>query len=275
MLINVFDNKVYDFYDPLGVRSTFILGERKALLFDTCYGLYNIKEQIDAITSLPVTVVNSHGHHDHTGGNYWFEHVYIMPDDMQICKEYLTANRAKIYETAIKRSIVITEISQDDYIHEQAGYLLPLSEGVIELGGVTVHIIHLPGHTKGSVGLYIPEYRLFLPGDNFNPTTWVFFEECESFDTYYGTLEKILQYDFDYLLCPHGHGLLSRSYFKNFVNELPRSITHSSSPFVQTSTKKPVFRCHPTTETEFVFDASKLSNEMKSALFTHTSHAKV
>ena len=54
-----------------GVYSYLIIGEEKALLFDTAYGMGNLREFVEGITQKPVIVVNSHGHFDHTGGNPW------------------------------------------------------------------------------------------------------------------------------------------------------------------------------------------------------------
>ena len=45
-----------------------LIGKERALLFDTAYGVGNLREFVEGITDKPVTVVNSHGHFDHTGG---------------------------------------------------------------------------------------------------------------------------------------------------------------------------------------------------------------
>ena len=49
------------------------VGTEKALLWDTGYGYGNLKEIIREITDLPLIIVNSHGHLDHSCGNYQFE----------------------------------------------------------------------------------------------------------------------------------------------------------------------------------------------------------
>ncbi len=57
------------------VISYLIVGEEKALLFDTGLGIKNIKNEIKKITNKSITVINSHSHFDHIGGNKLFKNV--------------------------------------------------------------------------------------------------------------------------------------------------------------------------------------------------------
>ena len=52
-----------------GVTSFLIVGTRRALLFDTGLGVTRIGEVVRGLTDRPVTVLNSHTHFDHAGGN--------------------------------------------------------------------------------------------------------------------------------------------------------------------------------------------------------------
>jgi Metallo-beta-lactamase superfamily len=69
---------VYAIYEPHQfeeVISYLIVGERRALLFDTGLGVASIRAVIAQLTELPVTVLNSHTHFDHTGGNAEFSDI--------------------------------------------------------------------------------------------------------------------------------------------------------------------------------------------------------
>ena len=55
------------------VISYLIVGEKRALLFDTGMGISDIKKVTAELTKLPIFVLNSHTHNDHVGGNWEFD----------------------------------------------------------------------------------------------------------------------------------------------------------------------------------------------------------
>ncbi len=64
------------------VMSYVLVGNKKALVLDTAYGFGDLHAVVRKITGLPLVVVNSHGHIDHTGGNFCFpEPVYLHEAD--------------------------------------------------------------------------------------------------------------------------------------------------------------------------------------------------
>ena len=60
------------------VHFDLIVGEKKALLWDTGYGIDELMPLIRSLTDKELIVCNSHGHIDHVGGNYAFEKVLIQ-----------------------------------------------------------------------------------------------------------------------------------------------------------------------------------------------------
>ncbi|MDT7555628.1 MAG: hypothetical protein QOI68_98, partial [Pseudonocardiales bacterium] len=56
--------------EPGHVNSFLVVGSRRAVLFDTGMGIRPMLPTLDRLTSLPFTVVNSHDHFDHRGGNH-------------------------------------------------------------------------------------------------------------------------------------------------------------------------------------------------------------
>lgn len=46
---------------------------------------------------------------------------------------------------------------------------------VFDLGQLECFVIPLPGHTKGSIGILIPDLRLLLSGDALTPIMCLFF----------------------------------------------------------------------------------------------------
>jgi hypothetical protein len=70
---------VFAIYEPHQAEETIgylILGNKRALLFDTGMGISDIKNVTAELTHLPIIVSNSHTHDDHVGGNWQFDTVY-------------------------------------------------------------------------------------------------------------------------------------------------------------------------------------------------------
>src|ERR1700740_3565657 len=72
---------IYEPHQLEEVISYLILGNDKAVLFDTGMGISNIQAVVAGLTKLPVSVVNSHTHNDHVGNNWRFTDVYGMDTD--------------------------------------------------------------------------------------------------------------------------------------------------------------------------------------------------
>src|SRR5262252_4950755 len=74
----------YAIYEPHQSEETIsylIVGDQKALLFDTGMGIGNLRQTTDELTSLPIVVLNSHTHNDHVGDNWQFATIYGMDTD--------------------------------------------------------------------------------------------------------------------------------------------------------------------------------------------------
>ena len=52
-----------------------LCGTEKAVFIDTGLGVGNIREIVDSLTSLHVTVMTTHVHWDHIGGHRYFEKI--------------------------------------------------------------------------------------------------------------------------------------------------------------------------------------------------------
>ena len=63
---------IYEPHQAEEVISYLIVGEKRALLFDTGMGISDIKRVTSELTRLPIVVLNSHTHDDHVGGNWEF-----------------------------------------------------------------------------------------------------------------------------------------------------------------------------------------------------------
>ena len=167
--------------DAMGVSFTLIEGAEKAVLFDTGYGMKDAGAFIRTLTGKPVTVLLSHGHHDHVLGARWFEKTYLCREDMEEFRERTgKAQREKVALQAREQGVAVPDDFMDARIPlpdairftgETAGFE-SLDE---DLGGLEIRVVRVPGHTPGSIVIYVPSCGLLLTGDDWNPCTWMWF----------------------------------------------------------------------------------------------------
>lgn len=146
-----------------------VLGETDAYLIDTANGLSEIPAGIEQVTDLPVTVINTHGHYDHTRGNHFFETVYVPAKDKQVYENY---NKPETVDKVMRSELPdIMLFLMSDYT--KTVHSTPIKEDVtyfdadktFDLGGRTFSIVELPGHTPGSVGIIDSQTKTAFIGD--------------------------------------------------------------------------------------------------------------
>ena len=121
-----------------GVRFFLLCGTERALLIDSGMTAADARQTAEGLTNLPIMLLNTHTDRDHTSGNGAFEEVYMHPAE----EEHYRADGG-------------------------TGKLLPLADGdVIDLGGRPLRIIHIPGHTPGSVAILAVTRRVLISGDS-------------------------------------------------------------------------------------------------------------
>ena len=120
-----------------GVRFFVLTGSERALLVDSGRDIDNAREIAESLTNLPLSLINTHADGDHVAGNEKFASFYMHPEE----------------EPNYRRG-------------GQTGTILPVQEGdVLDLGGHALEIIHLPGHTPGSIALLDATNRVLISGD--------------------------------------------------------------------------------------------------------------
>ena len=184
-----------------GVFMDLIVGEHHALLFDTGYGFGDLKALVRSITDKLLYVVCSHGHVDHACGNAQFGGAYIHPADLELCREH---NGRQMRLAELETAEVPMDFDLEAYLNLGTGVLKPIGEGhTFDLGRLTLEVIHLPGHTAGSIGLWCRERKLLWVGDAMNSFVWLFLPEAQSLDTYISSLHKAAGLPFTHMIQSH------------------------------------------------------------------------
>ncbi|QKJ18937.1 MBL fold metallo-hydrolase [Microbacterium hominis] len=163
------NESTYRFSDGLNVTQQYlIVGTTGALLIDTGNGLNDLPAAIGEITDLPVTVVNTHGHYDHTHGNHYFDDVYLSEDEADVYHDY---NQPETIEAVLPDVPAplrwLTRYADDATMAmPTSDDFLPLPEtGSFDLGDRRISIVPIPGHTPGSIGLIDEKVGALYAGD--------------------------------------------------------------------------------------------------------------
>ncbi len=202
--------------DAMGVCMTLIEGDRAALLVDTGYGTEDVSAFIAALTDKPLTVLLTHNHHDHALGARWFEKTVMFPEDMADWSLFTgEPKRREVLNQAQGKGLAVTET---DFLAGECRLPYAVHEGPIDLGGLTAEILHCPSHTPGSCVVHLPQRRLLLTGDAWNPCTWSFFDAALPIREHRDNVRRLLTLQFDHVLCSHQLELQPREKLEAFAD---------------------------------------------------------
>lgn len=146
-----------------GVRFFLLTGREKALLIDSGMQVHNAREIAESLTDLPVFLLNTHADMDHIGSNAEFAECYMHPEEMV---NYHVNNT-----------------------------VIPVNDGdILDLGDRPLQIIHLPGHTAGSIAVLDMNNRVLISGDPIQQNGRIFmFGAHRNMNDYIKSLAKLNQ----------------------------------------------------------------------------------
>ncbi len=177
---------VYAFVEPYQFQeavSYLIVGSKQALMFDTGIGMMPLRPLVEQLTRLPVTVINSHTHYDHVGGNWEFDRI------LAIDSPYTRANLA-----GFPHENLATEVAPSAFckgapagLDTAAFRTRPwkatgvIKDGdVIDLGGRTIEVLQVPGHTPDATALLDRTNGLLWTGDTYyKGALWLYVPETD------------------------------------------------------------------------------------------------
>jgi glyoxylase-like metal-dependent hydrolase (beta-lactamase superfamily II) len=177
------------------------------MLIDTGYGIGDLKGFIRTLTDLPLTVYITHGHVDHASGTYPFEDVHMSHYDLELFQKHCNlAFRKQMLEN---RDL---GISESDYLPDrQASFIDIKDKETVDLGGVQVIMIHVPGHTKGTFVPLVKEDRVINYGDASGVGTLICLEGSSTIKEYLESLKNLKTYEDQYDMILRQHGTCTSS----------------------------------------------------------------
>ena len=162
-----------------------LCGREKALLIDTGLGVADLKQVVDRLTSLPVTVAVTHAHWDHIGGLRSFPSFAVheaeanwvtdgFPLSLETVKHYLTCRPCWFPKDFDLQSYQVFQGKPQRVLRDGDCF---------SLGGRKVTTLHTPGHSPGHCCFYEPERKYLYSGDLIY---------CGTLDAFYPTTDPML-----------------------------------------------------------------------------------
>ena len=146
------------------VRYFILEGSERTLVLDSgVSGARDVKKLAEAFTGHPAFLVNTHSDGDHIAGNKYFDECIMHPAEKEL---YLA-----------KGSCINVSTVEDGTI--------------IDPGDRPFEVIHIPGHTKGSIALLDINNRILYSGDSVQNDKIYMFGNHRSLDDLISSLEKL------------------------------------------------------------------------------------
>ncbi len=222
--------EVFAIYEPgqfEEVISYLIVGEERALLFDSGLGIGNMAATVRSLTELPVVLLNSHSHYDHIGSNHQFEFIY--GPDTPYTRERMAGLDHEVVREAVSDGWIWKPLPEgfDKSAYATAAYEIDefVGDGTrIDLGGRVLEVLMTPGHAPDALCLLERERRLLFTGDTFYPAPLYTHIPGADFEAYRWSAQRLaaLAPVVEHLLPGHNQGLVGSEYLIRMAEAFER-----------------------------------------------------
>ena len=160
-----------------------VRGRDRDLLIDTGMGIASLRDEVRALFEKPVIAVATHTHADHIGGHYEFEDCLVHRDEADRLREATSRGTLRAADYPPDEVAMLREAGyevEDAFItalphaaYEIGAYRIRpatptrlVAEGsIVDTGDRSFEILHLPGHSPGSIGLWEKSTGILFSGD--------------------------------------------------------------------------------------------------------------
>ena len=178
-----------------------IRGRDRDLLVDSGFGIVPLRRHIPFLTGKPLLAFGTHTHCDHVGAHHEFEERAIHADEAGILAKPTKAT------TVVEDWYVnddMFENARPEWFDPRTYEVRPappthiVNHGdVVDLGNRSFEVVHIPGHSPGSVALWESRTGTFFTGDvvhngNNGIGRLELYHSCE--DDYLASVERIRDY---------------------------------------------------------------------------------
>ena len=195
LTISKLEDKVWVVETTDNTTMYIIEGNDKAMLIDTGTRCSKLNEVVKKITGKPLYVVLTHMHGDHAGNIRYFDEIYFHKDDMVLMQG--SGYKGKM-----------------NYVNDGQ---------VFDLGGKKIEVVHMPGHTPGSIVLLDREAGICYSGDSFGSgQVWLQVVPVMPVRIYANSLkrmQKIMESGISKIYCGH-YPYVKKYYERSYIDEM-------------------------------------------------------
>jgi len=164
-----------------------LAGKTRALLIDAGATHRDIRPVLAGLTRLPVTVLPTHLHFDHTNGLRHLRDIALI--DLPETRGRVRDGQVHLGRYQFLGGFDGSEGGPPPPFHVTE-WVKP--NGDIDLGGRHVQVLWTPGHTATSVSIHDPAAKLLFTGDLIYTTTLYAFMPDSSLSAYIATADRLL-----------------------------------------------------------------------------------
>lgn len=187
-----------------------VKGQTGALLFDAGMGNGQLRALVhQLIGDMPLTVCITHGHPDHVAALGQFEDAY----DVYMSHRHLP---------------MVRSFGERLGMHLDLSDIIDIREGMVfDIGDWRFEVLHVPGHSQGSMVFYEANRRLVIAGDAFGSNTptvphalWMQIASASPIDHYLSSLRRYdatMRGRVDWYYGGHNDGPLDEAYLQNLI----------------------------------------------------------
>jgi glyoxylase-like metal-dependent hydrolase (beta-lactamase superfamily II) len=180
--------------EPSHVNTWLVAGQERAVLLDTGLGIAPIRPVAERLTDRPVSVLNTHAHFDHIGGNHEFQEIAIHELGAPALEQEVPPALLADYLGYTRRLLAAAQdyrrmdgalfhlLTRDNDprplpgAFDAASWRIPTSRATstlrdgdtFDLGGRTLTALHTPGHSPDSICLLDERDGILFAGDTIN-----------------------------------------------------------------------------------------------------------
>jgi glyoxylase-like metal-dependent hydrolase (beta-lactamase superfamily II) len=180
--------------EPQHVYTWLVAGADRAVILDTGMGILPIRPIAESLTNRPISVVNTHYHFDHVGGNYEFDEIAIhelgaplieQAYPKELCAAYLKYAHRQLEAAKAYRSLdreffwLLTSESDPRPLpdsFDEAGWKISSSKATtvltegdrVDLGMRELTVLFTPGHSPDCICLLDEKAGVLFGGDTIN-----------------------------------------------------------------------------------------------------------